>query len=168
MSDDLASGTESRKTVEFAKEPARGRRNSFSWRGYLTPDYDENDKDLASSFGVNEIRSTVYSIGRNPKSNLILPSPDVSREHSKIHRIGSDFYLEDLGSRHGTYVNGDRILWCRLSDGDILQFGSRSKRSNLWYFDRAAIRKQTSEPPNEEISNPRPEHFPTDQLVVTF
>lgn len=168
MSEYLASGTEARKTVEFAKEPARRRRNSFSWRGYLTPDYDENDKDLASSFGVNEIRSTVYTIGRNPKSNLILPSPDVSREHSKIHRIGSDFYLEDLGSRHGTYVNGDRILWCRLSDGDILQFGSRSKRSNIWYFDKAAIRKQSSESSKEELSNPRPQHLPSDQLVVTF
>lgn len=161
-------GYESGKTLEVVPGAPKRQRNPFIWRGYLTPDYDENDKDLASSFGVNEIRSSVYAIGRNPKSNLVLTSPDVSREHARIHRIESDFYVEDLNSRHGTYVNGDRVLWCRLADGDVLQFGARCQRSNVWYFDRAAIRKQSTEPLAEESNLPRPQELPKDQLIVTF
>lgn len=168
MSEEPVSGNEVQKTVEFSGGSTRRRRNPFSWRGYLTPDYDENSKDLSSSFGVNEIRSGLYTIGRNPKSDLVLPSPDISREHSRILRIGSDFYVEDLGSRHGTYVNGDRVLWCRLTDGDILQFGSRSKRSNIWFFDKAAIRRPSAVAEKAGSSVARSAHIPIDQLVVTF
>lgn len=156
------------RTIEISGGSSRRRSNPFIWRGYLTPDYDENDKDLASSFGVNEIRTSIFTIGRNPKSSLVLTSPDVSREHARIHKIESDFYLEDLNSRHGTYINGDRVLWSRLSDGDILQFGARSRRSNIWYFDRAAVRKQSGDSIVANSTVARPEHLPTDQLVVTF
>lgn len=169
MNDNTQRRSEVGKTVEFVNGPHRRRRNPFSWRGYLTPDFDENSKDLTSSFGVHEIKSTGFTIGRHPKSNLVLTSQDVSREHARIHRIESDFYVEDLNSRHGTYVNGDRVLWCRLSDGDVLQFGARSRRGNIWFFDRAAIRKEVDEPGSEEQApRSRPEFLPQDQLSVTF
>ena len=168
MEENLGKQTDIKKTVEFVGGSTKRRRNPFSWRGYLTPDFDENAKDLSSSFGVHEIRSTHYTVGRHPQSNLVLTSPDISREHARIHRIHGDFYVEDLASRHGTYLNGDRIIWSRLADGDILQFGAKSRRSNVWYFDKAAIRKESQEEPTADQFVPRPEHLPEDQLVVTF
>lgn len=160
--------TDTAQTLDVSLIESSARRNPFVWRGYLTPDYDENAKDLASSFGIHEVNAPTYSIGRHPNSHLILTSRDVSREHARIHRIGADFYLEDLNSRHGTYVNGDRIVWCRLADGDVLQFGSKVGRGNTWYFDRAAIRNPDSATLPENSKIVRPTQLPADHLVVTF
>jgi pSer/pThr/pTyr-binding forkhead associated (FHA) protein len=47
----------------------------------------------------------------------------VSRDHALIVRRGSDWFLDDLGSLNGTYVNRRRIESERLGDGDELQVG---------------------------------------------
>jgi pSer/pThr/pTyr-binding forkhead associated (FHA) protein len=47
----------------------------------------------------------------------------VSRDHALLVRRGSDFYLDDLGSLNGTYVNRRRIESQKLADGDELQVG---------------------------------------------
>lgn len=46
------------------------------------------------------------SIGRFPENGLRLPSRDVSGRHLVLHRRGDRCFVEDLGSRHGTLVNG--------------------------------------------------------------
>jgi serine phosphatase RsbU (regulator of sigma subunit) len=49
-------------------------------------------------------------LGRHPDCNIVLDSAAVSRQHAKISRErGSHYYLEDLGSRNGTYLNNRRI-----------------------------------------------------------
>ena len=47
----------------------------------------------------------------------------VSRDHALLVRRGGDYYLDDLGSLNGTYVNRQRIESHRLEDGDELQVG---------------------------------------------
>jgi len=47
----------------------------------------------------------------------------VSRDHAVIVRRGSDYYLDDLGSLNGTYVNRQRVDSRGLEDGDELQIG---------------------------------------------
>ena len=58
-------------------------------------------------------------------SDVILPYPTVSRVHSKIRRIEGEYYLMDLNSRNGTYVNG-RMLQAeeeyQLQDQDEVRF----------------------------------------------
>lgn len=49
------------------------------------------------------------SIGRSDSNDLVLASPQISRQHAKINRIGDNLYLQDLGSANGTFVNGERI-----------------------------------------------------------
>lgn len=63
-------------------------------------------------------------IGRSKGCNLILQAPSVSRKHSLIKIIAEDVYLEDLGSRNGTYINGVR-LECEtlLRSADIIRLG---------------------------------------------
>lgn len=64
------------------------------------------------------IQGTCF-IGRSNTSNLMLPSEKVSRRHAMIQTQGTEFWLIDLGSANGTYLNGRRVGQpCRLNDND--------------------------------------------------
>jgi pSer/pThr/pTyr-binding forkhead associated (FHA) protein len=62
--------------------------------------------------GTSEVslpaRSKVV-IGRGPGCDLVVKDAKASRRHCQLTRKESDFVLEDLGSRNGTFVNGERI-----------------------------------------------------------
>lgn len=63
-------------------------------------------------------------IGRRPDSAVFLESLAVSREHARILREADDFFVEDIGSSNGTFVNGRRISErTPLRDRDALQIG---------------------------------------------
>ena len=61
--------------------------------------------------------------------DVVLPYPTVSRVHAKIRKIQGKFYLMDLNSRNGTFVNG-RVLESgeeyELRDQDEVQFADIS------------------------------------------
>jgi serine phosphatase RsbU (regulator of sigma subunit) len=58
-------------------------------------------------------------LGRHPDCDIVLDVGAVSRQHAQILQIGADFYVEDLHSRNGTFVNGDQIQGrTRLKDCD--------------------------------------------------
>lgn len=62
-------------------------------------------------------------IGRGAGCEVRIETPGVSRRHALVaHRHGSIF-IEDLSSRNGTYVNGQRVTLRRLRDGDKIQVG---------------------------------------------
>lgn len=65
----------------------------------------------------------VLSIGRSPNSDLFLDDVTVSRHHARVLRDEGGFWVEDLNSLNGTYVNRKRIEQQRLLDGDELQIG---------------------------------------------
>ena len=66
------------------------------------------------------------SIGRSPDQDLVLGETYVSRRHAFINRRGPEYELIDLGSLHGTYLNGARIESAILQSSDTVQFGSLS------------------------------------------
>jgi pSer/pThr/pTyr-binding forkhead associated (FHA) protein len=66
------------------------------------------------------------TIGRRPEAGVSLAwDTEVSRLHSTIEQVGSDWVLVDDGlSRNGSFVNGTRVIGRhRLEDGDRLCFG---------------------------------------------
>ena len=65
------------------------------------------------------------SLGRSPKSSVVLESPKVSRRHAIINlqNVG-EFWLIDLGSSNGTFLNKRRVHQpVRLSDMDQIAVG---------------------------------------------
>lgn len=48
-------------------------------------------------------------LGRNPECSIVIPITSVSREHAQILPVNGRFFIEDLGSRNGTYVNNQAI-----------------------------------------------------------
>lgn len=66
-------------------------------------------------------------IGRQEQNDLVLEDPHVSRNHAVLSPLPDEeqrWHIQDLGSRHGTRVNGQAITSARLSGGEHLQFGS--------------------------------------------
>lgn len=63
-------------------------------------------------------------IGRLPECEIQLPSNMVSRKHAKVYAQGDDFFVEDMGSGNGTFVNGQKINGPhKLKPNDRLKFG---------------------------------------------
>lgn len=75
---------------------------------------------VGESFALSGERMT---IGRRPDSDIFLDDVTVSRDHALLVKRGDDYYLDDLGSLNGTYVNRHRIDSQRLEDADELQVG---------------------------------------------
>jgi len=66
-----------------------------------------------------------FTVGRKVDKDLVIADPRVSRDHAQILQEGLDFFVVDLGSKHGTFVNGERIQRQKLTRGDRLEFGAR-------------------------------------------
>lgn len=64
-------------------------------------------------------------IGRADECDVRPLSDEVSRRHCAVHVGPAEVWVEDLGSRNGTFVNGVRIAEkTRVSDGDMIRVGA--------------------------------------------
>jgi hypothetical protein len=63
-------------------------------------------------------------LGRSLDCRLLLDTPEVSRNHAEILWSGGKFVVNDLGSKNGTRVNGQRIDTAELSHGDVIEIGA--------------------------------------------
>jgi small-conductance mechanosensitive channel len=71
-------------------------------------------------FDLEEGRLT---IGRDPANRICINDQHVSNEHAIIEWQDNRFLLRDLGSRHGTVLNGDRVQSAYLEQGDEITVG---------------------------------------------
>jgi sigma-B regulation protein RsbU (phosphoserine phosphatase) len=68
---------------------------------------------------------TPFTIGRKMEKDLAIADPRVSRDHALIVSENGKFFVEDQGSKHGTFVNGERVQRKPLERNDRLEFGAR-------------------------------------------
>ncbi len=66
------------------------------------------------------------TIGRNMKNDLHIDNLAVSNFHARIKRLDDKYFIEDLNSTNGTYINEEKITRCVLQDGDIASIGKHS------------------------------------------
>ena len=68
----------------------------------------------------------VIIVGRSPQCNVFIDNPAVSHQHAKVYPEGHDYYIEDLGSLNGTYLNGTRVTHSVLASGDTIAIGKHT------------------------------------------
>lgn len=73
-------------------------------------------------------------LGRGGDCDVLLAAPDVSRKHAAIERDEEGWTIADLGSRHGTFVNGRRVASRRLEDGDQITLGLGTDPGSILRF----------------------------------
>ena len=92
-----------------------------------------------SAFGVHEglfvvvqgakagariaLDADLVTLGRHPDSDVFLDDVTVSRRHAEVRREGARYWVRDVGSLNGTYLNRELTDDSELHDGDELQVG---------------------------------------------
>jgi HD-GYP domain-containing protein (c-di-GMP phosphodiesterase class II) len=71
-----------------------------------------------------ELKQFPATLGRDPNNTVVIRDSESSRHHIRIKRRGRLYILEDLESRNGTYINGDRVINSTLSSGDKILVGA--------------------------------------------
>ncbi len=93
---------------------------------------------------VRELLAPSLLVGRGADAELWLGDDGVSRKHARFLLDGEDFYIEDLGSANGTYVQGTKVAdRIKLNDGDQIQMGpSAVFRYSITDDDQRALLEQ--------------------------
>ncbi|NOX55134.1 MAG: FHA domain-containing protein [Planctomycetes bacterium] len=88
-------------------------------------------------------------IGRDPSCDVVLSVPAVSRRHAAIVQIADRFYLEDLESKNGTFLNGVLVGgMTELREGDLIDVCDTVFRFVVEEWDES--RKGAAAPSDEE------------------
>jgi len=100
----------------------------------------------------------VLTLGRDPRNDVVVDHPQVSRRHARIIRQSNAWVIEDMDSTNGTFVNGTRVTEPRaLTQGDTIELSEAVA---------LMVRKQV--PAKEEARRPAsgpPSAPPRDQAV---
>jgi hypothetical protein len=70
------------------------------------------------------IHQTPVSLGRDALCDVSITDSRLSRQHAMIYYFAPDFYLKDLGSTNGSFVNDKRIKQSAIKNGDKIKLGS--------------------------------------------
>lgn len=70
-----------------------------------------------------ELSKECFTIGRKPDNDLAIEDPAVSGHHARVTKIHAVYFIEDLKSTNGTYVNEKRIDRHQLRDTDVITIG---------------------------------------------
>lgn len=100
-------------------------------RNTLAPKTLEKKNTLVGSLTPDDRPESVYPlldaeciIGRAPDCAISIADGSISSRHARVTRSAEGFTIEDLQSRNGTFVNGEKVDKPRvLADGDVVRLG---------------------------------------------
>jgi len=90
------------------------------------------DVDRASYLVFNNNKVQLVSqitIGRSPDNNIVVDNKLASRHHAIVQKIKDDYYIKDLESTNGTFLNGIRIpkdRYVKLNHNDKISIGNEN------------------------------------------
>lgn len=65
-------------------------------------------------------------VGRDPGCDIVIDNKLVSKRHAMIQKIKNDFFITDLDSTNGTFVNAERVpsgKYLKIEPGDRIKVG---------------------------------------------
>jgi two-component system, cell cycle response regulator len=103
--------------THVAKPPPQAAARASEERAYVVVLAGSNVGEMYKISGENMV------LGRGGGADVRLVDEGISRFHCRIRSEGPEMVVEDLRSRNGTFLNGQRIEVSRLKDGDKIQLG---------------------------------------------
>jgi hypothetical protein len=117
-----------RKELEMANKPMmppppekRDLKNTIISGGGGAPVLKIVTGNFSHNFTLNK---PTITIGRAANNDIVIPEQTVSSKHATITIQKGSFFLTDLGSTNGTFVNGSRIESKMLKSGDLIKLGA--------------------------------------------
>jgi FHA domain len=83
------------------------------------------DDNLIKVVPLNKDRMT---LGRRPYNDIVVDNLAVSGEHAALQIIGHDYFIEDLNSTNGTFINEQKVKRQILKNGDTIEIGKYAIR----------------------------------------
>jgi len=66
-----------------------------------------------------------FTIGRTDRNHWMIDDDSISRAHARFDMVGNRFFIKDLHSSNGIYLNGERVREMEVFPGDRLQVGEK-------------------------------------------
>lgn len=129
-SGELSSKEDVKKEAEKNKVPERPKEPLYSEE--KTTFLGANDKnpilkDLRTG-DVYEVTSNPFTIGKSQTCNLVIADKVVSRHHAEVVQYGDKYFIKDLSSTNGTFINGNKLMAdtdVELKDGQEIIFANK-------------------------------------------
>jgi sigma-B regulation protein RsbU (phosphoserine phosphatase) len=96
-------------------------------------------RDASGNEREVEVTHTPFTMGRQSDNDLVLLDSRISRHHARIFVEDGNHLIEDMGSRHGTFVNSERITRCLLKSGDHVSLGVTDAYQLTFVEERVAL-----------------------------
>lgn len=154
-------------TKKVASKPAKSRvdvplpYNEPDWGGVPPPFYSFEIIKNGTFVETYAIKSSYIVFGRLDVCNIVFEHPSVSRYHAILQYCQGDashqkgFYLYDLGSTHGTFLNKEKIspkIYYKLKIGYVIKFGGSTRLHILQGPEEAENAEKTPTTKSEEDS----------------
>lgn len=81
-----------------------------------------------STGDVYEVTSNPFTIGKSQTCNLVIVDKVVSRHHAEVVQYGDKYFIKDLSSTNGTFINGNKLMAdtdVELKDGQEIIFANK-------------------------------------------
>jgi len=113
-----------------------------------------------------EIKDGVTLVGRSPRNHIQLGDSSVSREHIRIIKENGTLFIQDLSSRNGTFVNGNRIEAGRrieVKEGTPISIGNTFFSLGKMWPGRFLFIQEPAEPTQDTLET----QFPGEDHIVS-
>ena len=72
---------------------------------------------------THELKAETTTIGRTDDNTFTIPENSISSRHCEIIQRGSEYYVKDLDSTNGTFINGQKVGSSPIKPGQVLRCG---------------------------------------------